>query len=329
MILTSRLIFILVFFGMAVANTQAAVVKGKTCAAIQQTINLLPKRGGEVIVPAGIYNCKSPIIIDRPNISLRGVGTGTVLRLANGANAPVIIMGQAMGVPDTKTVNVSVSNLMIDGNRRNQTSECMGGPCSEEFPLRNNGISIRHCFDCRVEGVTVHSAASGGLVTELKSRRLTIRDYRSFDNEFDGLAGYETEDSIFSGIHLYDNLAAGFSFDIQFNRNMFNDVVIENSGSVGIFIRDSQDNIFTNMHINNSKQHGVFLAQVDDEADKPAAGQTFTGLMVSGSGGYGVLVNDASCVDTVLVGAQLIKNQAGCVGEFTSGLVTNVGSVCR
>lgn len=328
MIFKSRFIVVLIFFSVAAFNAHAAVVKGKTCAAIQNVINQLPKHGGEVIVPAGIYNCKSPIIIERNNISVRGTGTGTVLRLANGVNAPVIIMGQAMGVPDTKTSNISVSNLIIDGNRRNQTSECMGGPCSEEFPLRNNGISIRHCFDCRVERVTVHGAASGGLVTELKSRRLTIRDYRSFDNEFDGLAGYETEDSIFSGIHLYDNLAAGFSFDIQFNRNMFNDVVIENSGSVGIFMRDSKDNIFTNMHINNSKQHGVFLAQVDQETDKPAAGQTFTGLMVSGSGGYGVLVNDPSCVDTVLVGAQLINNQAGCIGD-ASGLVANVGSVCR
>lgn len=321
--------FLLFSIVLAGSATQAAIVKSKSCAAIQQTIQQLPQHGGEVVIPAGVYTCTTPIIIDRNNVSLRGVGAGTLLRLADGANAPVIIMGQATPIPDSKRSNISVSDLLIDGNRENQTAECMGGPCSQEFPLRNNGISIRHCHDCRVERVTVHSAASGGLVTELQCRRLTIRDYTSFNNEFDGLAGYQTEDSIFSGIHLYDNLAAGFSFDIKFNNNMFNDIVINNSGSVGIFIRDSFDNIFSNMQISNSKQHGIFLAQVNDEVDTPAAGQTFNGVTISRSGGYGLLVNDTSCVNTVLSSAQLVGNAAGCVGEVVSGLVTSVGTICR
>lgn len=320
------LLFIVILAG---STTHAAVVKGKSCAAIQQTIQQLPRRGGEVVIPAGVYTCNTPIVIDRNNVNLRGVGAGTLLRLADGANAPVIIMGQATAIPDSKRSNISVSDLTIDGNRENQTAECMGGPCSQEFPLRNNGISVRHCHDCRVERVTVHSTASGGLVTELQCRRLTIRDFTSFNNEFDGLAGYQTEDSIFSGIHLYDNLAAGFSFDIKFNNNMFNDIVINNSGSVGIFMRDSFDNIFSNMQISNSKQHGIFLAQVNDEIDTPAAGQTFSGVTISRSGGFGLLVNDTSCTNTVLASAQMINNAAGCVGEAEAGLVTSAGTICR
>jgi hypothetical protein len=311
------------------AGTQAAVIKGKQCSAIQTGINQLPATGGEIRIPAGTYTCHKPIVIDRDNVHLRGEGAGTLLRLADGANAPVLIMGQSMGVPDTKRRRIVVSDLMIDGNRQKQTSECMGGPCSEAFPLRNNGISIRHCFDCRVERVTVHNASSGGLVTELTSRRLTIRDYTSFDNEFDGLAGYETEESLFTGIHLYNNRAAGFSFDIQFNNNVFNDVLIANSGSVGIFIRDSQDNLFSNVQVLNSKQHGIFLAQVDTDATKPAAGNTFTGLVISNTGGYGVVANDASCNNTLLIGAQLMHTQAGCLYEATPGLVANLGTICR
>src|SRR5690606_21834872 len=135
--------------------------------------------------------------------------------------------------------------------------------------------------------------------------------------------------SIFSGIHLYDNLAAGFSFDIKFNNNMFNDIIINNSGSVGIFMRDSFDNLFTNMHIDNSGQHGIFLAQVDAETDTPAAGQTFSSIKVSRSGGYGLLVNDPSCTNTVLTGAQFINNTSGCVSEAAEGLVTSAGAICR
>lgn len=299
------------------------------CSFIQKAINQLPEAGGEVVIPAGTFTCSLPIVIDRDRIALRGSGSATVLRLADGANAPVIVMGQALPIPKVAISNISVSDLTIDGNRENQTSECMGGPCSESYPLRNNGISIRHCVDCQVQRVTAHSASSGGLVTELKSRRLTIRDFTSYNNQFDGLAGYETEDSVFSGLYLHDNIAAGFSFDIKFNNNLFNDIVIENSGSVGIFMRDSFDNLFSNLQIRNSREHGIFLAQVDAEVDKPAAGQTFNGLTVSNSGGYAVLVNDNSCVNTLLVGAQLTGNKTGCVGEASPGLVSSVGAICR
>lgn len=320
---------VLISFISVIGAAQAAIVKGKHCAAIQKAINQLPAAGGEVRIPEGVYLCHKPIVIDRDNVSLRGEGAGTLLRLADGANSPVVVMGQAIPIPDTQRRHIVVSDLMIDGNRHNQSSECMGGPCSEAFPLRNNGISIRHCFDCRVERVTVHSASSGGLVTELTSRRLTIRDYTSYNNEFDGLAGYETEESLFSGIHLYDNQAAGFSFDIRFNNNVFNDVLIANSGSVGIFMRDSFDNLFSNVQILNSKQHGIFLAQVDDDASKPAAGNSFTGLVVARAGGYGVVANDASCNNTLLTGAQLIDNSAGCIYEATPALVANLGTICR
>jgi hypothetical protein len=205
----------------------------------------------------------------------------------------------------------------------------MGGPCSDEFPLRNNGISIRRCVDCVVQSVTVYGAMSGGLVTELGCRRLTIRDYTSYDNEFDGLAGYETEDSTFSGIHLYGNKAAGISTDIKFNNNKFYDVTIADNRTVGIFMRDSLDNSFTNLHIRDSVQHGIFLAQVNTDPSTAATGNTFTGVVISRSGGMGILANDASCINNMMVGAQFINNKHGCISEAATGLVENVGAICR
>lgn len=307
----------------------AQEVKEKTCDAIQKAIYQLPPEGGEVRLLPGTYTCQSPIIIDRNNVTLRGAGPATLLKLADKANAPVIIMGLAEGVPSRATRYIGVRDLMIDGNRANQLSECMGGPCSMEFPLRNNGISIRRCEDCVVQSVTVFGAMSGGLVTELGCRRLTIRDYTSFDNEFDGLAGYETENSTFTGIHLYGNKAAGISTDIQFNNNKFYDVTIANNGTVGIFMRDSLDNAFTNMHIRDNIQHGVFLAQVNTDSTTGATGNTFTSVVISQSGGIGFLANDASCINNMLVGAQFVNNRNGCIGEAASGLVESIGAICR
>lgn len=315
-------------FGALSVNAQE-VVKEKTCEAIQKAIYSLPAEGGQVALQPGTYTCTQPIILDRNNVILRGAGPATLLRLADKANSPVVIMGLAESVPSRATRHVSVRDLIIDGNRVNQLSECMGGPCSVEFPLRNNGISIRRCEDCVVQSVTVFGAMSGGLVTELGCRRLTIRDYTSHDNEFDGLAGYETEDSTFSTIHLYNNKAAGISTDIKFNNNKFNDVTIVNSGTVGVFMRDSLDNLFTNLHIHNSRQHGIFLAQVDTEATTGATGNTFSSVVIAQSGGVGFLVSDNSCINNMMVAAQLTNNQQGCIAEAASGLVENIGTICR
>lgn len=313
-----------------ISITAAAVtVRGKSCNDIQKALNNLPDIGGEVFIPAGTYTCVAPLIMDKHHIVLRGEGSSTVLRLDNGINSPVLIMGRMENVPQAATRHIKVSNLLIDGNRENQTQECMGGECSADFPLRNNGISIRRCVDCTVESVIVHSAISGGLVTELGCRRLTIRDYTSFNNEFDGLAGYETEDSTFSGINLYSNKAAGISTDIKFNNNKFYDVTITDNKSVGIFMRDSLDNSFTNLHIRNNEQHGIFLAQVNSDPETAATGNTFTSVVIANSGGAGIQANDKSCVNNMIVGAQYINNKSGCVGEASSGLLENVGAICR
>jgi hypothetical protein len=300
-----------------------------SCDDIQLAIQQPNLNAREIVIPAGVYSCTKPLVLDKNGLQIRGEGAATVLRLADNINAPLIIMGSAENLPTTATHHIQIHNLTLDGNRANQTSECMGGLCSSEFPLRNNGISVRHCIDCLVENVTVYGAISGGLVTELGTRRLKVINYTSFDNEFDGLAGYETEDSSFNGITLYANKGAGISTDIQFNNNKFYDVTIADNKTVGIFMRDSLDNSFTNLHIRDSRQHGIFLAQVDDDDSKAATGNTFTSVVISRSGGVGFMANDKSCINNMMVAVQFIDNKNGCIGEAAPGLVEYVGAICR
>jgi hypothetical protein len=156
-----------------------------------------------------------------------------------------------------------------------------------------------------------------------------IRQLTSYDNEFDGLAAYETENSILSGLHLYDNRAAGLSFDIRFNNNLLSDIVITGSRKVGVFMRDSRDNVFNGLQIRNSGEHGIFLAQVDFDMATPASGNTFNAVTISGSAEFAVRVNDASCVNNLVTGAQFVGNRAGCLSEQTVGQVRTAGMICR
>ena len=301
------------------------------CAAIQQAIDSLPATGGQIIVASGTYTCTTAIVVDRDNVDLRGQGPATVLRLADNVNSPVLVLGRTTTPPGVTRSHIRVANLAIDGNRASQTMECWGGPCDTgglTF-IRNNGVTLRRVSDVQIESVITHHARSGGLVVEKGSRRVTVRDFTSFDNTFDGLAAYETEDSLLTGLHLYNNPYAGLSLDIRFNNNIVSDAVLTGNGKQGIFMRDSRDNLFHGIQIRNSGEQGVFLAQVDADPATPAAGNTFVGLTVSGSASAGFRVNNPSCVDNSLSSSQFIGNAGGCVSDATLGQLHVFGNLCR
>src|SRR5208282_5683595 len=76
-------------------STETAVItlpSGATDVEIQQALDALPKSGGEVVLPAEKISISQPIVLRRDNQTLRGFGAATILRLADDANCPVIIM---------------------------------------------------------------------------------------------------------------------------------------------------------------------------------------------------------------------------------------------
>jgi len=313
-----------------------------TCADIQAAIDNLPASGGQVVIQAGTYTCPTSIVIDRDNVDLRGQGPSTVLRLADHANLPLLVLGQTLDEPLITRGNIQVSNLTLDGNRENQDFECYNGDCND-YPIRNNGITLRRVSDVLVERVTVTGARSGGLVAERHCRRVMVREFTAVDSFLDGLAAYRTEDSTFIGLHLYNNCAAGLSFDLDFNNNIISHVVVlrddqrlcdpddseMEDGTVGIFMRDARDNIFHGIQIRNSREFGIFLAENPEVADSAATGNTFSAVVVSGSGYDGLRANDASVVDTLVVGSQFVENTGACISEAVSGQVEESGNICR
>jgi len=302
-----------------------------SCDVIQNAIDVLPETGGQVIIPAGTFTCTTAIVISRSNVVLRGQGPATVLYLAAGSDSPVLVVGDTATPPAAAYNNVHISDLSIDGNRAEQTQECWGGPCDSggRTAIRNNGITLRGVTDVRVERVSVVRARSGGLVTEKGCRRITVHGFSSAENAYDGLAGYETENSVFSELYLHDNPFAGISLDIQFNNNTISQAVIVHNGKQGIFMRDSQDNLFADIQIRESGEQGLFLAQVDTNESTPALGNTFHGLVVSHSAQAGMQVNNLSCRYNLVVAAQFIQNGGGCIVEAEEGLVEQVGVICR
>jgi Pectate lyase superfamily protein len=295
---------------------------------IQKALNSLPASGGEVVLPPETFSVRQPIILDRDNVTLRGSGSNTVLRLADNANCPVIIMGDPVSSPKSTVKNLCVRDLAIDGNRAHQTRELwkISGEGSE---IRNNGITIQSIIDSSVKNVISAHNRSGGLVTTLGVRRLTVKNYESFDNEFDGLACYLTEDSNFSNLNLHDNPGAGISLDLAFNHNVVSNAVLK-ANDLGIFMRSSHENNFYGVAIHGSKDHGVFMAHAENYVNGIAlpapmtecTQNSFTNLTATNCGGAAFRVNNVTCTHNVIVAPKFNGNRKGGLSEAQPDLVT-------
>lgn len=294
---------------------------------IQQALDSLPNDGGTVVLPAGYYLVTQPIVLDRNDQTLRGAGDTTVLELATNANCPVIIMGQAINHP-TKTIkHLLVAGILIDGNRLHQSRELwrLAGEGSE---IRNNGIVVQRVSDSTVENVTCARCRSGGLVTTHDVVRLTVRHLNSFENQFDGLACYQTEQSLFTDLYLHDNPGAGISLDLAFNHNVISNAVLL-ANDLGVFMRSSHHNQFYNLTIHNSHHYGVFMANAEMLAagrdvaapETECVGNAFTNLTATNCGGAAFRVNNITCTNNVIIRPVFAENLKGGISQVQPDLV--------
>jgi len=299
---------------------------GATGTEIQRALDNLPAAGGEVVLPPGVFEIREPIVLQRDHQALRGSGTATILRLVDGANCPVVILGVPVNHPQRTVHYLRLSNILIDGNRSHQERELwrLRGEGSE---IHNNGVTVQGVSDSVVEHATCAHCRSGGLVTTLGVERLTVLDLTAFDNEFDGLACYQTHDCVFTKLDLYNNPGAGISLDLDFGNNVItNAVLIDND--LGIFMRASSNNRFYNVSICDSHHYGVFMAHtltLTLLGWQPVPGtecvrNSFTNLIASDCGSAAFRVNDTTCTNNVIIGAQFHNGAEGGLSLVRPGL---------
>jgi hypothetical protein len=301
---------------------------GVTDVQIQQALDALPKSGGEVVLPPEKISIRQPVVLRRDNQTLSGSGTATILRLADNANCPVLILGEPVNHPKRTVSHLRVADLFIDGNRRNQQRE-LWRLAGEGSQIRNNGITIQGVSDSMVENVTCADCRSGGLVTTLGVKRLTVRGLTAFDNQFDGLACYHTTHSVFSDLYLHDNPGAGISLDLAFDHNVISNAVL-NANDLGIFMRASRDNQFHNVTIDNSHRFGVFMAHAEQfiagvmqtAPESECTQNSFTNLIAKNCGRAVFRVNNSSCTNNVIIRPGFDWSMKGGLSQARPDLVT-------
>jgi hypothetical protein len=293
---------------------------------IQKALDSLPPNG-EVRLGPGTYAITRPLRLRHDNQSLSGSGPATILRLADHAQCPIVLLGPPLTETSHPAARLRLADLVIDGNRTNQAAENWR-VATDGSMINNNGVEVWNATDVVVEHVVCRRCRSGGLVSD-QVRRLLVRDFDAFDNQFDGLACYQTEESRFDGLRLHDNLAAGLSLDLAFNRNLVTNAVLAGN-DLGIFMRHSRDNLFQNLTISRSRSHGVFMAQIaTSTADgwqytpgTECAGNSFAQLTIGDCGGKAFQVNDASCTNNTISFAHFLGNACGGLAQPVPNLVT-------
>ena len=319
--------------GFAATATAVTLTTNSGVTEIQSALDALPP-GGEVYLAAGVYEITRPLLMQHDHTTLRGSGRSTVLRLADNADCPVIILGPSLREPERTATHLQLSSLVIEGNRANQSVEYWRS-ASDGSVFNNNGIEAWHVADTVIEHVVCRSCRSGGIVL-VQARRLHLNDFASYNNQFDGLACYQTEDCRFNNLDLHDNLAAGISLDLEFAHNSISNALLSGN-DLGIFMRASSENSFRDVTVRSSRHHGVFMAQTAVETaagwrstpGTECIGNDFQDLAISDSGGQAFRVNDATCIDNVISGGRFERNALGGLSEPLAALVSTRALVER
>jgi hypothetical protein len=291
--------------------------------------------GGEVVLDQGTYLVNYPIFLRQDKQTLRGAGPRTILRLADNANCPVVVLGAPLEVTNSLRRGLHLSNLLVDGNRKHQQREDWRRIPDGSW-MENNGVVVWKVEDAAIDHTTCCRGRSGGLVSTAGTRRLTVQDYTAYDNQFDGLACYDTQGSHFSQLNLHDNLAAGISLDLNFVSNIVDGAALTGNG-LGIFMRQSRDNVFDGAIIRHCKHDGVFMAQAGGWTqlgwrlfpDTECTGNNFNDLRVENCAGRAFRVNDASCTNNRISGAVFLHNVRGGLSQPSSNPVTSSALIER
>ena len=292
---------------------------------IQKAIDSIPKEGGTVFLKAKTYFLDKGLTISRSNIKLVGE-KGTRLKLKLNVNQPVILIGSDTQTPEQKVEDIIISDLELDGSKEIQSSET-----DPSRPwIRNNGIDIRNANRVWLDNLNIYNARSGGLVISWGCRNLFINNSIFHNNEFDGIALYDSEDVIVKGFFSFENKSAGISLDNNLKHISFSSGSVKNNGDVGIFARSSTDLKFDNILIANNKSSGCFFSNdVSFPFDTGVKRSFFSSCSFLDNGGWGfwMAASADSSPDNTIVSSVFAGNALGAIEIIEGGTLELSGNV--
>ena len=189
--------------------------------------------------------------------------------------------------------------------------------------IRNNGIDVRMVNNLRITDVDIHDARSGGVVVSWECYQIFITDSYFYNNFFDGIALYDSENINVINFMCFGNGSAGISLDNQLSDVLFDTGIIESNGDVGIFARNSEDISFHDLMIADNQNSGCFLSHVSIGTGTGVTRLYFDGCSFLDNVGYGLwLASPASeSPNNAVTGCLFSGNTAGAINLDAGALL--------
>jgi parallel beta-helix repeat protein len=214
--------------------------------------------GAIVHLRAGMYLVTESIEVARDDLTIEGEGDLTVLILAGHVNAPMFVLGDPTEVGPVTHRGLVLARMRLSGNRTQQDFELATSPGRGH--LTNSCVIVREAENVVVQDVIVEGCRSAGVLLEERCRNVQLLRIDAFDNEVDGIAwDGDVQNSRLSGSTLRDNGYGGLSFDLGPSSNLVDRCHIFGNARVGVFLSNSDDNVFRENVIERNGEDGVYI----------------------------------------------------------------------
>jgi len=203
---------------------------------------------------AGEFRLPGFLSIVRDGVHLRGEGHGTVLRLADGRQSPIIVVGDYRDqIPARAVSRVTIERLRIIGG---------GGGGSEVQPdrpyLTNSAVVIRAGRDIDIRDLDVSACRSACILSEHDSRDVVIERTTISGSTWDGISLNRTSRARLVDNTIRHNTAAGITTE-HLEDSVIEGNTIEDNRSHGVYLADSYRNRFVRNRISGNTNAGMFL----------------------------------------------------------------------
>jgi parallel beta-helix repeat protein len=211
-------------------------------------------RGGVVCLGAGEFRLARMLVVDRDGVTLRGRGPSTVLRLADGVQSPVVVIGDhEHETPERPTSDVTIERLRIVGGGRE------GREADGEWPyLTNSAVVVRAGRNVMLRELDVSGCRSACLLTEKDTRDVSMIDNRIEGSVWDGISLNRTARARVADNVVRGNTASGITAE-HLEDSVLERNVLEGNKTHGIYLADSYRNRFTDNRFVRNVLSGVFL----------------------------------------------------------------------
>jgi parallel beta-helix repeat protein len=222
---------------------------------LQQAIDVAAReRTAIVCLGPGDFALHRFLSIRHDGVVLRGAGSSTVIRLEEGTESPVVVVGEwEERVPQRATSNVTIENLRIVGGGKE------GGEVLPAYPyLTNSAVAVRAGRNIAIRNASITACRSACVLTELDTRRVTIEHDDISGSVWDGIALNRTTRARIIGNTIHDNTAAGISTE-HLEDSVVEANVVSHNRTHGVYLSDSYRNTIADNRFTGNVLSGVFL----------------------------------------------------------------------